>query len=97
MVITPDPKADRYAHPYTVTMSHPEVTVNVVIVGPSQIPIFTTAQDFREDPELGRLVIMAHADIPGVKEAWVEGIPDGGDATSYIEDGLCLSSSKNPT
>lgn len=75
MVITPDPKADRYDHPYTVIIGHMVVTMNVVIVGPSKIPIFTTAEEFREDPELGRLVIMAHVDIPGVKEAWAEGIP----------------------
>lgn len=91
VIVSPDPKAHRFTGPTTMTEGAVTVTVDVVIIGPQQIPVFTTAEEFVADPEIAPFVIMAHGKDPKVQAAFARATPLCDDAVRLFEDAVCMA------
>lgn len=98
LIISPDPKAGAYSGPVIMKSGNLTITLDVVVAGPDQIPVFTQPDQFIADREIVPLVMMAHGGKPGVREAFIEvlkGIDGEDDRVQLFEYALSASSSRN--
>ncbi|MEW9532930.1 hypothetical protein [Microbispora sp. NPDC049125] len=87
LFITPDPNADRYAHPVTLDAGGLTVTLIPCVCGPGQIPPITDPGQVMADPALATLSVMNHGHRKEITEAFLTGLNalDPDDAPRYYE------------
>ncbi|MQY07409.1 hypothetical protein [Actinomadura macrotermitis] len=74
VMFTPDPRADRFSAPVTITRGDVSVALKPVIVGPAQLPVITEPAQVAADPALATLAVMAHGLEKDVGPAYLEGL-----------------------